>query len=80
MMPVTNPKAWEAVTGFTGNIKAAVERLNKLAGYFPESKDHLIAVAARIEAECVAPRRPNPLPLVTAMLGLALLCRLFVLR
>ena len=54
MMPVTNPKAWEAVTGFTANIKAAVERLNKLAGYFPESKDHLIAVAARIEAECDA--------------------------
>jgi len=23
-------------------------------GYFPESKDHLIAVAARIEAECDA--------------------------
>jgi cytochrome c556 len=54
MMPVTNPKAWEAVTGFTANIKAAVERLNKLAGYFPESKDHLIAVVARIEAECDA--------------------------
>jgi hypothetical protein len=54
MMPVTNPKAWEAVTGFTANIKAAVERLNELAGYFPESKDHLIAVAARIEAECDA--------------------------
>ena len=53
MMPVTNPKAWEAVTGFTANIKAAVERLNKLAG-FPESKDHLIAVAAQIEAECDA--------------------------
>ncbi len=52
MMPVTNPKAWEAGTGFTANIKAAVERLNKLAVYFPESKDHLIAVAARIEAEC----------------------------
>lgn len=32
----------------------SVERLNKLAGYFPESKDHLIAVAARIEAECDA--------------------------
>ena len=53
-MPVTNPKVWEAVTGFTMNVKAAVERLNKLAGYFPESKDHLIPVAARIEAECAA--------------------------
>ncbi len=25
-----------------------------VTGYFPESKDHLIAVAARIEAECDA--------------------------
>jgi hypothetical protein len=54
MIPATNPKAWEAVTGFTANIKAVVERLNKLAGYFPESKEHLIAVAARTEAECDA--------------------------
>jgi hypothetical protein len=53
MMPVTNPKAWEAVTGFAANIKAAVEHLNKLAGYFPETKDHLIAVAARIEADAL---------------------------
>ncbi len=50
--PMTNPKAWEAITGFTANIKAGVERLNKLADYFPESKDQLAAVAARIEAEC----------------------------
>jgi hypothetical protein len=58
MMPVTNPKAWEAFTGFTANIKAAVERLNKLAGYFPGSKDHLIVVAARIGAGC-APLAPE---------------------
>jgi len=51
---MTNPKAWEVLTGFTANIKAAVERLNKQVGYFPESKDHLIAVAARIEAGCVS--------------------------
>ena len=39
MMPVTNPKAWEAATGFTANIKAAVERLNKLAPViFPRAK------------------------------------------
>lgn len=50
--PITNPKAWETITGFTANIKAGVERLNKLANYFPESKDHLAGVAARIEAEC----------------------------
>ena len=53
-MPVTNSKAWEAVTGFIANIKAAVEGLNKLSGYLPESKDHLIAVTARIEAGCDA--------------------------
>ena len=39
MMPVTNPKGWEAVTGFTGNIKAAVERQFEKAtsngGFFP---------------------------------------------
>jgi hypothetical protein len=38
MMPVTNPKAWDAVTGFTATIKATVERLNEPAGYFPESQ------------------------------------------
>ena len=50
--PITNPKAWETITGLTANIKAGVERLNKLAIYFPESKDHLAGMAARIEAEC----------------------------
>lgn len=50
--PMTNPKAWEAITGFTANIKAAVERLNKFANYFPESKKQFAAVAVRIEAEC----------------------------
>ena len=34
MMPVTNPKAREAVTGFT--IQAVFERLNKPAGCLPE--------------------------------------------
>jgi len=37
-MQVTNPKAWEAITGFTANIKAAVERLNKLAVIFLRAK------------------------------------------
>jgi hypothetical protein len=54
IVPVTNSKAWEAVTGFIANTKAAVEGLNKLSGYLPESKDHLIAVTARIEAGCDA--------------------------
>ncbi|MGA9672551.1 MAG: hypothetical protein WBQ94_25270 [Terracidiphilus sp.] len=49
-----NPKAWETISGFTANAKAATERLGKLGVYFPENKQQLAATAARIEAECGA--------------------------
>ena len=62
MMPVTNPKAWKAVAGSTANIKATVKRLNKLASHFRENKDHLITVAARIEAGCAPRSDPSGLP------------------
>jgi len=47
-----NPKTWETITGFTANVKAAIERLTKLAAYFPENTQQLTEAAARIEAEC----------------------------
>jgi hypothetical protein len=47
-----NPKTWETITGFTANVKAAIERLNKLAAHFPESMQQLTEAAARIETEC----------------------------
>jgi hypothetical protein len=40
-----------AITDFAAYINAAIERLNKLASYFPESKDQLAEVAVRIKAE-----------------------------
>jgi hypothetical protein len=40
-----------AITGFAADIKAAIERLNKLVSYFPESKGQLAEVAMRIKAE-----------------------------
>jgi transcriptional regulator with XRE-family HTH domain len=46
-----NPKTWETITGFTVNVKAAVERLNKLAAHFPENTQQLTEAAARIEDE-----------------------------
>ena len=47
-----NPKAWETITGFTANVKAAIERLNKLAVDFPENTQQFTGAAARIEDEC----------------------------
>jgi hypothetical protein len=47
-----NPKTWETITGFTANVKAAIERLNKLAAHFPENTRQLSEAAARIETEC----------------------------
>jgi|HubBroStandDraft_1064217.scaffolds.fasta_scaffold435347_1 hypothetical protein len=47
-----NPKTWETITSFTANVKAAIERLNKLAANFPENTQQLTEAAARIEAEC----------------------------
>jgi len=49
---MNNPKVWETITGFTANVKAAIERLNKLAAHFPESTQQLTEAAARIETEC----------------------------
>ena len=46
-----NPKAWETITGFTANVKAAVDELNQLADHFPENTELLTGAAARIEAE-----------------------------
>ncbi len=53
-MLMMNPKAWETINGFTANVKAATERLNKLVIHFPENKPQLTEAAARIEAECNA--------------------------
>jgi hypothetical protein len=47
-----NPKTWETITGFTANVRAAIERLNKLAAHFPENAQQLTEAAVRIEAEC----------------------------
>jgi hypothetical protein len=47
-----NPKTWETITGFTANVRAAIERLNKLAAHFPENTQQLTEAAVRIEAEC----------------------------
>jgi hypothetical protein len=47
-----NPKTWETITGFTANVKAAIERLNQLADHFPETTQQLTEAAARIETEC----------------------------
>jgi hypothetical protein len=52
-----NPKAWETINGFTANVKAATERLNKLAVHFPENTQQLNETAARIESECNATMR-----------------------
>jgi hypothetical protein len=49
---MTNPKTWETITGFTANVKAAIERMNKLAAHFPENTQQLTEAAARIETEC----------------------------
>ena len=49
-----NPKAWETISGFTANAKAATERLGNLGVYFPHNKQQLAGAAARIEAECNA--------------------------
>jgi len=53
-MLTMNPKAWETINGFTANVKAATERLNKLGVHFPENKQQLTEAAARIEAVCDA--------------------------
>jgi hypothetical protein len=47
-----NSKTWETITGFTTNVKAAMEELNKLAAHFPENTQQLTEAAARIETEC----------------------------
>jgi hypothetical protein len=47
-----NPKTWDTITGFTANVKAAIEQLNNLAAHFPEDTQQLTKAAARIEAEC----------------------------
>jgi hypothetical protein len=47
-----NPKTWETITGFTANVKAAIERLNKLTAHFPENTQLLTEAATRIETEC----------------------------
>jgi hypothetical protein len=47
-----NPKTWETITGFTTNVRAAIERLNKLAAHLPENTQQLTQAAVRIEAEC----------------------------
>jgi hypothetical protein len=54
MQSVMNPKAWETISGFTANARAATERLGKLGVYFPQNKQQLADAAARIEAECDA--------------------------
>jgi hypothetical protein len=51
---MNNPKAWDTITGFTANVKAAIERLNKLADYLRENKQQLTEAAAQIEAVCNA--------------------------
>ena len=47
-----NPKTWETITAFTANVRAAIERLNKLAAHFPENTQQLTEASVRIEAEC----------------------------
>ena len=47
-----NPETWETITGFTANVKATIERLNKLAAHFPENTQQLSEAASRIETEC----------------------------
>jgi hypothetical protein len=49
---IMNPKTWETITGFTANVRAAIERLNKLAAHFPENTQQLTEASARIETEC----------------------------
>src|ERR1700679_964815 len=52
MNSMMNPKTWDTLTGFTANVKATIERLNKLAAHFPENTQQLTEAAVRIEAEC----------------------------
>ena len=52
MNSMMNPKTWDTITGFTANVKAAIERLNNLAAHFPKNTHQLTEAAARIEAEC----------------------------
>jgi hypothetical protein len=52
MNSMMNPKTWDTLTGFTANVKAAIERLNKLAAHFPENTQQLTEAAVRVEAEC----------------------------
>jgi hypothetical protein len=47
-----NPKTWEMIAGFTANVQAAIERLNKMAAQFPENTQQLTEAPARIETEC----------------------------
>jgi hypothetical protein len=49
---MTNPKTWETITGFTANVRAAMEELNKLVAHFPENTQQLTEAAARFETEC----------------------------
>lgn len=41
-----------SATRTRANVKAAIERLNKLATHFPENRQQLTESAARIEPEC----------------------------
>jgi len=50
-VPDDESESLGAITDFAAYINAAIERLNKLASYFPESKDQLAEVAMRIKAE-----------------------------
>ena len=51
MMRVANPKAWEAVRGLL-QVSKPLRMIEQADRLFPQSKDHLIRVDARIEAEC----------------------------
>jgi hypothetical protein len=47
-----NPKAWEAISGFTGDVEAATERLEKLIAFFPENGKRISETSAQLNAEC----------------------------